>query len=104
MTNTTEVDIVDCPFCPLVAANVNVCNLLVVFKKYHLPRVLAKGQEHLLALSEHFISLARHARFNMKIPIGQQYSIEHDQTDCEVYVERVLEGTYKICFHAKRLN
>ena len=90
----------DCPFCPLVKANVQTCDVLV--KVDDDGENLSLGgitcTPDLVALRRHFFVISVVARNNHKLPRG--YSIDfglENKYSCNVF--RQTNDTYKICFH-----
>ena len=83
-----------CPVCPLVKANVQVCDVIYEDKgdKFGLncPENLKKFHkefELLVAATKHY-----------QTPIGSNW--HHNDKDHECCVKRMSETFYKICFHA----
>jgi hypothetical protein len=94
-----------CPFCPLVKANVQICNYelsILVDKKTHQCYVgLAKSNPEMGCLTKDLITIAFLARNNYKLKPGKSV---HKEVlgEYEFTVFRKNKDEYKVCFHALR--
>ena len=84
-----------CPFCPLIKANVQTCDVLVVLKPNDRSEVYCSKE--LKPLGEHFNNIMRYCRNNCKQKINT--SLDISQTGCSCNVRRINRDTFKICFH-----
>ena len=84
-----------CPFCPLIKANVQTCDVLVVLKSHEHSQVLC--DDSLGPLAEHFHTLMRYCRNNCKQKVGTSIDLSQTEYSCNVY--RLKYDTFKICFH-----
>jgi hypothetical protein len=89
-----------CPFCPLVEANIQVCDVLVSFKKdgcsVSIPAALGATQE----IADCFNTIAKWARYNQSLTkVGT--SVEMEDLKMTLNVAVVRKNIYKVCFHAK---
>ena len=95
--------ICDCPFCPLVAINAQVCNVIITLAKngYKIEADKHDGMtEEIYDIKINFVKLALAARDYGKIKKGEFYS---DDTDDYRYdVECLRKNKFKVCFHAKK--
>jgi len=94
----------DCPFCPLVQDNINVCNVVVTLddKKQMFNITYSNTDANELLVAKHksfFESYARSAR-HFKTPRGASYDSKQD--DCEANALCIKKNQYKICFHTKK--
>jgi hypothetical protein len=88
----------DCPFCPLVARNVNVCGLRVEFPTKH--TVATRNiPDDLADLKAKFILIAMFFRNNLGLKVGEEKSIIKDDFHCSV--KRVSRNKFNVCFHAE---
>jgi hypothetical protein len=87
----------DCPYCPLTAANVQTCDVLVVLKPNDRSEVYCPKE--LNPLAEHFNTLMLYCRNNCKQKIGTSLDLSKPN-DYECNVNRLNRDTFKICFHA----
>jgi hypothetical protein len=96
MTQTLECD---CPYCPLIAADVQACNVYVkMFDDGHQLGHAIQCPKHLKKFSEDFFTLALYARNNCKLKIGNAIDISRE--GCKCNVEHVEKDIFMICFHA----
>jgi len=94
-------EICDCPYCPLTAANVQTCDVLVVLKSNEHSQVFC--DDSLGSLAEHFHTLMRYCRNNCKQKVGTTLDLSRPgHYSCNVY--RVKYNTFKICFHTLNLE
>jgi hypothetical protein len=85
--------------CPLVAANTQVCDIVVEFTKSGY-RLWSSDKDLVLAqrnLHDHFMTLALTARNNHKLKKGQSWS--QDNSEYTLCVECLRKNKFKICFH-----
>ena len=91
----------DCPICPLVAANIQVCDVVVKIKDTGcVLECCDKDEEKIAGLHHHFMVLAATARNNFKLKKGESWD-EERRSDCEFYVKCLRKNQYKVCFHTK---
>ena len=88
--------------CPLVAVNMQVCNVVIKFKDtgYRL-ECCQNDAEKIEGLHDHFMVLAATARNNYKLKKGQCWD-EESRSDCEFHIECLRKNQFKVCFHAKK--
>jgi len=84
-----------CPICPLVKANVQVCD--VVYEQEPNNQFALYCSMEMRQFHKQFEQLVCSAKEN-KTPIG--YNWEHKGEDHECHVKRLSDKIYKICFHA----
>lgn len=91
----------DCPFCPLVKANLQTCDLFVKIDDDG--ENLSCGgisDENYTHLSHHLFILSVLARNNAKLPIGKHLDLsdkENNRYSCWVF--RPYDDIFSICFH-----
>lgn len=91
----------DCPFCPLVEMNMQVCNVIVKLptgKKYVDLADTVRGDFPVQA-KLNILKLVLTARNNKKLKVKDSISLGTDDCDCNV--ERISQQVFKFCFHAK---
>ena len=94
----------NCPICPLVTANAQVCNVKITFTKdgYRFQATREDGiTDELLRHQNDFMILAATARNNYKLKKGQTWD-EETRNDCEFHIECLRKNQFKVCFHAKK--
>ena len=95
-------EICDCPFCPLVEMNMQVCNVIVKLptgKKYVDLAGAVRG-DFSVKTKLNILKLVLIARNNMKLKVKDSISLT-DRQDCDCNVERISQQVFKFCFHAK---
>jgi len=91
----------ECPFCPLVDANLQTCDLYIKIKDDG--ENLSCGgisQKDYVHLSDHLFIISVLARNNAKLPIGKHLDLsdkENGRYSC--WVSRPQEDIFSICFH-----
>jgi hypothetical protein len=92
----------DCPICPLVAANIQVCDIIIKFRPTDIRLHCSDDDaEKITGLHIHFVMLAGTARNNYKLKKGECWS-EEERSDCEFHIECLRKNQFKVCFHAKK--
>ena len=94
-------NICDCPFCPLIEMNMQVCNVIVRLptgKKYVDLADAVRGDFPVQA-KINILKIVLFARNNHKIKVKANLDIEEANFDC--YVSRLSQQVFKFCFHAK---
>jgi hypothetical protein len=89
----------NCPFCPLVTRNVNLCDVRVDFPTKHTV-VTRNIPDDLVDLKDKFIVIALFFRNNLDLRsnVGEEKSIIKDNFNCSV--KCIGRNKYKVCFHA----
>jgi hypothetical protein len=89
----------DCPLCPLIAANVNACNIEmdIVSGKNEPLRVRFTNLGEYAQLHEHFAMLMLMAKNNDKLKIKRGITYTNDT--CKYTIDRISKNRFKICFH-----
>ena len=91
----------DCPLCPLVAVNMQICDVVVKFKTTgYVVECCKNDTEKIAGLQCHFVWLATTARNNYKLKKGQCWD-EERRSDCKFYIECLRKNQFKVCFHTK---
>lgn len=95
MTQTQECD---CPYCPLIKDNVQVCDVYIKMfdDGEHLGHAI-KCRSELKKFSEDFFTLALYARNNCKLKLGD--SIDISRKGCSCNVHHFENDIFKVCFH-----
>lgn len=92
-----------CPFCPLVAAQVQVCKVKVVFPAERTasfcPMKLVEDESLCDMVRHHLAIVALVAKNNQALSIGKSWNHETDEFHLSVY--RRNHRTFLVCFHAK---
>jgi len=90
----------DCPFCPLVKRNVQVCDIIVRFPTT--TTVEFKGiPDDLWDLRGNFCTIALFARNNLRLKAKVGHCRTLDRSDYICNVVCLTKNVYKVCFHAK---
>jgi hypothetical protein len=84
----------DCPICPLVQANTQVCNVLVRVRNNQYPNTTTNIRSD---LSKHIITLVLHHKNNLHLKINESHTVEMD--GYHYTVERPTRTLFKVCFH-----
>lgn len=99
----------DCPICPLVANNIQVCDVVVTYfpkhKKATIKNNLSKALSDLL--SNNFVALVlEQARACKKggqtLEVGKSYTWEQPTYEYTFYI--LKKDQYKVCFHCKTIE
>jgi len=83
-----------CPVCPLVKANVQVCDVIFEYKGDKFGLYCPDDLKKFHVQFAHLVATAR----DYQTPIGSNW--HHNDKDHECCVKRMSETFYKICFHA----
>ena len=87
----------DCPWCPLVKDNVQVCDVIVYLNTGRLTSFIPLSEE----VRKHLFTISIWARNNQNLKKkGRNIVLNKDDFDC--CVECLKKDTYKVCFHAKQ--
>ena len=90
----------DCPFCPLVKANLQVCDLLIKIDtdgdEFSFGGI---SDENYIHLGEQLFILCAIARNNAKLPIGKHLDLSDDNKRYTCWVSQPEKDIYSICFH-----
>lgn len=84
-----------CPFCPLVAINLQVCDIKVIFMKN---KVRFCSNIELTHCQEHITMIILYFRNNLKLKVGFGKNIKTSDYYC--FVHRLDEDEFKFCFHS----
>ena len=94
----------DCPFCPLIRANTQVCGVSVVFpankSKCFTGEDVVRGSDIPCDLKRHLAIIVLMAKNNMNLKVGRWAS--DSCADYEFDVHRVRDRVFTICFHTKQ--
>jgi hypothetical protein len=90
----------DCPLCPLLKNNVQVCDVLIKenpktkkYTVYHDEGLSKENADNLYKLLVGFIH---------RTPIKVGQSIDSNGKEFDAYIEHKRRDLYKVCFHAKK--
>lgn len=97
----------DCPLCPLIESNTQLCDVLIryskkdfalkmPFKHANTPAVISKAIGRLA-----YTVLTSHDLLN-KQKIGDSCDLE--QETYEFFMKRVMKNVWKVCFHTKKIE
>ena len=88
-----------CPFCPLMNANVQVCDVLIKIVTEDAKRMNwgIRCDEELKCFKNEFYTLALYARNNCKLKVGNSIDLSRPGLSCNV--NHLEKNIYKICFH-----
>jgi hypothetical protein len=92
----------DCPFCPLVEMNMQVCNVIVKLptgKKYVDLADTVRGDFSVQA-KLNILKIVLFARNNKKLKVKDSIGLT-GTGNCHCNVERISQQVFKFCFHAK---
>ena len=87
----------ECPFCPLVEANTQVCDFLVKFDDRKQNFSVSGGQNLTREQNLNLIKIAIIGRDNWKLKIGEVAS--KDTETFRYTIEHPRRNLYKVCFH-----
>lgn len=93
----------DCPYCHLIEANVQACNVYVMM--FNVGTYIGhsiKCDRELKKFSEDFFNLALYARNNPPLKVGDAINISRE--GCKCNVEHVEKDVFKICFHTLHVS
>jgi len=82
-----------CPVCPLVKANLQVCDLIYEQKRDKYGLTCAPEHRVFHLQFEQLVASA----MSQKLPIGATWT--HDGKDHDCNIMRISKNIYKICFH-----
>jgi hypothetical protein len=98
-TSLKECDRVECPFCVLTYKSVQVCGVTV--RDYNNKMTLANHKPLDEDVSQALINLVLNLKNVHKM---KPHTTQGMDTDCfSVSVEHRAKGTFKVCFHARKL-
>jgi hypothetical protein len=91
----------NCPYCPLIQANVQVCDVYVkVFDDGEFLGFNIQCKKEHKQFSQEFIDLAVYARNNYELKLG--HSIDISKTGCTCTVYHFQKDIFKVCFHSQQ--
>jgi len=94
-SNMTECD---CPFCSLIAAKLNVCDVMVMDMGGS-NRIYGPLGRIEYGIGEHINTIITYCNINLKQKVGESLDLSMSGYTCNV--EHVKRGLFKFCFHTE---
>jgi hypothetical protein len=85
-----------CPFCPLIAANLNVCDVMVMDMGKE-NRIYGPDGRIPFEIGEHINDIILYCKKNQKQKVGESLDLSRPGYTCNV--ARLKRGLFKFCFH-----
>jgi hypothetical protein len=92
----------NCPFCPLISANIQVCDVKIKLPKkgsFSSTDVVLDDTIH-PAYKIEIVNIILWVKNTIKVPIGMSNTIDRPDMYCNVFRDRT--NLFTFCFHAKK--